>query len=616
MLSIVLITSLSKLAIVCLPRIINRHEGNNQQNTEDQGNSISMKAFFQSKNATKEFIEAENKTLILLLKVINLESYTVFDAMQRRKFNLFFMQCLVEDQSGYPQALLWLKRHLNLQACDVITCDWHYFPNVRIENMKNVICSQCKRIYEYFGSFKVTNFMMKSVSIIYAPVKNLLLVIVAYIDLISDTILLMSIMIVLDPVLVWNNPGMFSSQVGILLLASIIIPLLLSAVSLTNKRPLMVLDSKNWIKWKAITDENKSRKAFWSLRIFIVILPPLVPAVILFSSEKAKEERKSLINKSYQEEEESFHVSTLEKFKLLTEYVEESRKALLTYKRNEVCIEIVIQLSINFIMILLSQSYFPIETGLQAVFQTKNEDGSSTSGVTLVLLILLAIKSFASSALTSVNIKAESKTFIPWTSKLVLGLRYMLILLFRIISIVTYYAPFTGIMDIMAHYQAETIALDFDNFRLINDTEKKHYHYWNEFDSEFQSVEISKLFRSNYTDTMYPQQPSITQYTSIPLHTAYYIFWVMYIFYAFILSIIKYWINEDFQSASFGSILQHIIESLNFPEAYCDWDSDNDLDLDGHYKKWKAVLFEMFLMVLLQLMTNIGLLVPIWITGI
>ena len=613
MLSIVLITSLSKLAIVCLPRIINRHEGNNQQNTEDQGNLISMKAFFQSKNATKEFIKAENKTLILLLKVINLESYTVFNAMQRRKFNLFFMQCLVEDQSGYPQALLWLKRHLNLQACDVITCDWHYLPSVRIENIKNAFCTQYKRIYVYFGSFKVTNFMMKLVSIIYAPVKNLLLVIVAYIDLISDSILLMSIMIVLDPVLVWNNPDMFSSQVGILLLASIIVPLLISAVSLANKKPLIVLDSKNWIKWK--THENESRKAFWLLRIFIVILPPIVPAVIVFSSEEAKEKRKSLINKSYQEEEESFHVSTLEKFKLLTEYVEESRKALLTYKRNEVCIEIVIQLSINFIMILLSQSYFPIETGLQALFQTRNEDGSSTSGVTLVLLILLAIKSFSGSALTSVNIKAESKTFIPWTSKLVLGLRYMFILLIRIISIVTYYAPFTGILDIMAHYQAETIALDFDNFRFINDTEEKHYHYWNEFDSEFQSVEISKLFRSNYTDTMYPQQPSITQYTGIPLHTAYYIFWVMYIFYAFILSIIKYWINEDFQSASFGSILQHIIESLNLPEAYGDWDTDNNLDLHGHYKKWKAVLFEMCLMVFMQLLTNLGLLAPLWVTG-
>ena len=114
---------------------------------------------------------------------------------------------------------------------------------------------------------------------------------------------------------------------------------------------------------------------------------------------------------------------------------------------------------------------------------------------------------------------------------------------------------------------------------------------------------------------MNPMHPSITKYTGIPLQTAYYIFWAMYVFYAFILSIIKYWINEDFQSASFGSILQHIIESLNVPEAYGDWDMDNNLDLDGHCKKWKAVLFEMRLMVLMQLLTNLGLLVPFWVTG-
>jgi hypothetical protein len=327
MLSIVLITSLSNLAIVCLPRVINRYQGNNQQNTENQGNLINIAAFFQSKNATKEFIKAENKTLILLLKVINLESYAVFDAMQRRKMNLFFMQCLVEDQLGYPQALLWLKKHLNLQACDVIIYDWHYLPNVTIENTKNAFSTQYKRIYEYFGSFRITNFIMKSVSICFEPVKRLLLVIVAYVDLISDSILLMSIMFVLGPTFVWNNPTIFSSQIGILLLASIVVPLLISAVILANKRPLIVLDSKNWIKWKARSNENESRKSLWPMRIFIVILSPLVPAVIAFSSEKAKEKRKSLINKSYQKEEESFHVSTLEEFELLTEYVEESRLA-------------------------------------------------------------------------------------------------------------------------------------------------------------------------------------------------------------------------------------------------------------------------------------------------
>ena len=89
MVSIVMIISLSQLAIVFLPRMVNRYQDTNHQNTEHQGNSINMAAFFQSKNATKEFINAENKTLIQLLKVINLETYEVLDVLERRKMNLF-----------------------------------------------------------------------------------------------------------------------------------------------------------------------------------------------------------------------------------------------------------------------------------------------------------------------------------------------------------------------------------------------------------------------------------------------------------------------------------------------------------------------------------------------
>ena len=74
--------------------------------------------------------------------------------------------------------------------------------------------------------------------------------------------------------------------------------------------------------------------------------------------------------------------------------------------------------------------------------------------------------------------------------------------------------------------------------------------------------------------------------------------------------------NEDFQSASKWEKLQHIIESLSMPEAYGDWDTDNDLDLDGHLKKWKKVLTEMLVMALLQFVTNICLLIPLFITGI
>ena len=137
--------------------------------------------------------------------------------------------------------------------------------------------------------------------------KRLVIVIAAYLDLIFDSLLLLSIMNVLGASFVWNNPNIFTSQVGILLLASVVVPILKSAITLAKKRPMVLLDSHNWIKWK--TRIHDGRNVVWPFMIFIAIFFPLVPAILVFSSEKAKEKRKSLINKSYQKEEESFHVS-------------------------------------------------------------------------------------------------------------------------------------------------------------------------------------------------------------------------------------------------------------------------------------------------------------------
>ena len=79
--------------------------------------------------------------------------------------------------------------------------------------------------------------------------------------------------------------------------------------------------------------------------------------------------------------------------------------------------------------------------------------------------------------------------------------------------------------------------------------------------------------------------------------------------------LIKCCINEEFEKASLWEKLQHILESMNLPEAYGDWDTNNELDVDGHFQKWWMVLVEMYLMVLLQLVSNLTLLVPFFITG-
>ena len=57
------------------------------------------------------------------------------------------------------------------------------------------------------------------------------------------------------------------------------------------------------------------------------------------------------------------------------------------------------------------------------------------------------------------------------------------------------------------------------------------------------------------------------------------------------------------------------METLNIPEAFQDWDWDNDLDVDGHLKKWNQTLREMFTMVIMQLVSNVILLLPFFVTG-
>ena len=58
------------------------------------------------------------------------------------------------------------------------------------------------------------------------------------------------------------------------------------------------------------------------------------------------------------------------------------------------------------------------------------------------------------------------------------------------------------------------------------------------------------------------------------------------------------------------------METLNSPESFGDWDTNNDLDVEGHMKKWNEILFEMIIMVVMQMISNIILLVPFFVTGI
>ena len=614
--SIILLTALSMVLRMSFMFLIigeqtdfNNKSNETTCNEQEQSNLQNVIESLHSKNEDilKGFIFSQS---IMICQVLMLINRGAGDFSERRNINKFFLNSLIKVKQGKPQALVWLKKNIDPEVCAIILSDWK-FSNAWYEVMNDKVSTIKNRVEKNGTDFinnRCTGWIATWLKLSYNGLQRLATVAFSYLDLTLDSFLLLEVCLVLDSTL--KEFTLFSTQVTILLIASIFVPLFKTAATIAYRRPLVVLNSDHWINWKA--RENQNTREIMNLKVLILCNFPLVPGMVMFSCEKAKDQRKSLENK-HQKRGELITVSVLEEIGVLTAYIKETRMALLTYKRNELSVEIVIQLSIHLLMVFLSLSNFPVESGLQSIFQSTNEDISKT---TLMFLIFSVVVSFKTSALTSIKIKAETKSFFPLIPKLVLGLRYLLIFLIRIGAIVAYFGPFVGILDIMSHHHAESISLDYDTFKyvLLNDPNQE-YHYWNKKELEFQSIAMSHLYRSDYNNTEYPRPPYPTLYTVISLGTAYIFFWAMMIMYGLILTGIKYCLSNDFRLATFWEKLQHILEALNMPEAFMDWDSDQDLNVAGHKNKWWKVLIEMLVMVFAQLIFNMILLVPIWVTG-
>ena len=111
-----------------------------------------------------------------------------------------------------------------------------------------------------------------------------------------------------------------------------------------------------------------------------------------------------------------------------------------------------------------------------------------------------------------------------------------------------------------------------------------------------------------------PSPPSTQLYTIISLRSAIITFWFLYLFYGLALTLFKHCKSKDFQNANHGKRIQHILEAINIPEAFADWDNNHTLDAAGHRRKWKTVLIEMVWMVVMQFVSNMVLLIPIFVT--
>ena len=384
-------------------------------------------------------------------------------------------------------------------------------------------------------------------------------VVLSYLDVTKDTALAIKL-ISLIGVQIFTEPALFQSVIIWLLIASIIVPLLKSAVETAVWYPHTVLDS-------SVNPPRGCKLRALQVTVFSGYF--FVPSLLIINKEKAELKRKMLLEKS----KDQFlsagvvkeHIS--EELREVEKYGIDVTEAYLIFKKNEASFEIFLQMGLQLTMLLLSMTTFPTHAGLQGVFRrdyTKEENilrahfGAENESFDFGewLLIGSIIWSFKTVSTTFIWIKTARKSHIMGVAaKSVLGLRAFLCSTSRIFAVVAFFGPFLGLLDCLAHWKAQQKPLDPELLeRLVNNS----YSYWDRatVQSLYKTLSLSEF----------------TEYTVISLRTAVFLLIGSSLLFGLLLILLKRRLSEDFKAASWGGQLQHVAEVLNFPDAFLDWD--------------------------------------------
>ena len=83
-------------------------------------------------------VKSDNKIFSLSLTKLNNELSDNKHRPKRKELNVFLMKCLVQTQTTYQLALIWLKKRVDFQTCDIVISDYN-FTGTLIQNTKEKI---------------------------------------------------------------------------------------------------------------------------------------------------------------------------------------------------------------------------------------------------------------------------------------------------------------------------------------------------------------------------------------------------------------------------------------------------------------------------------------------
>ena len=397
-------------------------------------------------------------------------------------------------------------------------------------------------------------------------------VVLSYFDVTKDSALAIKLISLIGVQQLFTEPTIFQSVIIWLLIASIIVPLLKSALETALRYPQAVLDS-------SVSPPSGNKLKVLQAVVFCGYF--FVPSLLIFNRKRAKLRKKILLEKSKDEFNSTgaMKEQIQEELQDIEKYEKGVKDAYLIFKRNEASFEIVLQMGLQLTMLLLSMTTFPTHAGLQGVFgkdYSKQENilreqfGTVFENVNFSewLLVGSIIWSFKTVCTTFIEIKTDKKSHsLGVAAKSVLGLRAFLFSTSRIFALVAFFGPFLGLMDCHAHWKAQQRPLDPELLERIT----------NSSDSYWDKETVQSLYKTLSSS-------EFTEYTVLSLRAAFFVLLGSSLLMGLVIFLVKRKLSEDFKAGSWFSQLQHVAEALNFPDAFLDWDDDSGNFLDGKYQ--------------------------------
>lgn len=117
------------------------------------------------------------------------------------------------------------------------------------------------------------------------------------------------------------------------------------------------------------------------------------------------------------------------------------------------------------------------------------------------------------------------------------------------------------------------------------------------------------------------QELEITNYTLVTLQQAFFIFLSLLALHDLAIFALEIATSIPFRKARWQTKLLHLLESINVPDTFMDWDNDEEGEVEikktaeEYRTRWKLVLTETMGKIGLQMLSNLLMLVPIFVTS-